>query len=327
MSSRVPKLVKSTANLIRRKVYGKSVAAAWMLDELASIGTDVAHIPLQFVPCRSLGRQMPYVINPHDYQHEHFPENFPRSQLASRRRIWYEAQRGAAAIVVHSRQTYTDALHYLRVPEERVFYAPYGPLRTFPDPDEATLAHTRKQFALPDRFIFYPARAWPHKNHETLIDAAALLKEKGVHVHIVFTDMDTPYGKQVCAKAADLGLSDQVIATGRASSEEMGALFSLCTMVAVPSLFEQNSGPMLEAIQLGKAVVVSNFPELVASLDNEQLVFDGRSPSDMAQVIDTLWSSDEQRAAVEQRLRLRRDEMSWKPFQDTYRRAYAFAAS
>ena len=33
---------------------------------------------------------------------------------------------------------------------------------------------------LPERFVVYPANLWPHKNHERLVDALAVQRERDV---------------------------------------------------------------------------------------------------------------------------------------------------
>ena len=288
-------------------------------------GVDVVHIPVQLVPMPNVVRKFPYIINPHDYQHEYFPEFFSEKILRHRRNIWYRDQRNANAVVVHSLQTRSDALKYLGIPEERVFYAPYGPLENFPAPDDGTLEKIIEDFNLPDRFVFYPARSWPHKNHEALVDALAYLNKRGLEVSAVFTTVDGEYGEKVREQIRALGLDRQVYIVGRVSPEVMGALYKKCTMVVVPSLFEQNSGPVLEAIHFGKAVVATRLDEVVSTLDGAGSLVDPRSVQEIANAIDQLWSSKESLENAAAGIRQRRSAMSWKPFQEAYLNAYTFA--
>src|SRR5262249_172450 len=153
------------------------------------------------------------------------------------RLTWYPSQRAAGAIVVHSLQTRDDAIRYLGVPEERVFYAPYGPLATFPVVDETSARADLYQLGLPQKFVFYPARMWPHKNHPTLLEALRFLKDRrGLEVGCVFTDGTGPHSSVIASKIVQLGLSGHVKVFGRISPYRMGALYTLCSMVVVPSL-------------------------------------------------------------------------------------------
>ena len=162
---------------IKRSFFDGSVVGHAAYKMLQKEGVDILHIPFQNVQFRSAIKRFPYIINPHDYQHEYFPEFFTTHELEYRRNIWYEDQRNARAVVTHSRQTRTDAIKYLGIPEEQVFYAPCGPLDTFPEPDEAGLQKTAQELSLPERFLFYPARTWPHKNHLVLVEAIHHLKK------------------------------------------------------------------------------------------------------------------------------------------------------
>ena len=321
---RVPFYRKVTRH-IKQRFYDNDVLGHEIFRYLRRLGVEMLHIPLQHVPFPRLLARLPYVINPHDFQHEHFPQFFTAKELESRRLVWYETQRKAAAIVVHSRQTREDAIKYLGIPEERVFYAPYGPLDTFPEPDEAGLRQAKDDLALPERFIFYPARSWPHKNHLTLVEALYNLKKRGVLVDAVFTTIVDGHGEVIRERIAARGLAEQVTIVGRVSPKQMGALYRLCTMVVVPSLFEQNSGPMLEAIHFGKAVAVSHIDELVTTLDGAGEIFDPRSVSDIADAIDRLWSSEDTLEKAEARICARRAQMSWEPFREVYGQAYEYA--
>jgi glycosyltransferase involved in cell wall biosynthesis len=314
------RLMNSLKSLYTRKATERAAAKL-----LRRESVDVVHIPAQLVPMPKVVRNYPYIINPHDYQHEHFPEFFPKRILRLRRKLWYRDQRNANAVVVHSRQTRLDALRFLGIPEERLFYAPYGPLDNFPEPDDGTLQRTIDDFKLPRRFVFYPARSWPHKNHAVLVEALARLKKRGIEVNAVFTTVEGEYGEAVKEKIRAAGLERQVSIVGRVSPEEMGSLYKLCTMVVVPSLFEQNSGPVLEAIHFGKSIVASQLEEVVSTLDGAGSLVDPHSVQEIADAIDQLWSSEDTLEKAGAAIRKRRSLMSWKPFQDAYRSAYTYA--
>lgn len=315
----------STAQWLLHRFFEGSMETGPLLADLRQHRVDLLHVPLQSVYHEAVARHFPYVINPHDYQHEHFPEFFTPKQLDARRTRYYRSQRRAAAIVVHSLQTRLDAIRYVGIPEDRVFYAPYGPLATFPNANEVQIQTTLRRYGLPERFIFYPANTWPHKNHIALLEALETLKRNGIEVPCVFTGSGGLHAPAIDERIRALGLDQQVFVLGRLSPRDMGALYGQCVMVVVPSLFEQNSGPMLEAVHFGKAVAVSDIPELVHSLDGAGLVFDPRSPDAIAKAVDHVWSSEANRKEIETAIIKRRAAMSWEPFRDVYVRAYEFA--
>lgn len=300
----------------------------WLRNSMKKAGIDVVHVPIQEVlyPMSIIGR-FPYVINPHDYQHEYFPEFFSPEQLAHRREVWYSDQRNASAIVVHSRQTYSDAIRYLGVSEDKVFYAPYGPIDTYAEPDKKMLSIVKSAYSLPDHYLLYPARAWPHKNHEILVKAAAELKKRGIFVQLVFTDGDTEYGKKVNELIQELGLAKQIRFIGRIDQDHMGAVYRLCRAIVVPSLFEQNSGPMLEGISMVKPVAVSNLTELVETIGPDGLVFNAHSRDETVEILEKLWVDDKVVEELTIVSASRKHELSWDQFIKTYQSAYEYAYS
>ena len=321
---RIP-FYRKLARQIKRFFFAANVIEHAAYKMLRQEGVDVIHIPIQRVQMPKAVKRFPYIINPHDFQHEYFPEFFTTKELEFRRTVWYKDQRDATAVVVHSRQTRSDAIKYLGIPEEQVFYAPYGPLDNFPVPDEVKLQQTAQEFTLPERFVFYPAHTWTHKNHLALVKAIHHLKKRGIDVNVVFTFVDGEHGDVVKQQITDAGLEEQVTIVGQVSPEQMGALYCLCTMVVVPSLFEQNSGPVLEAIHFGKAVAVSHIEEVVLTLDGSGLLFDPRSVREIANAIDQLWSSKDALEKAETKIRERRAHMSWEPFREVYQQAYNHA--
>ncbi len=304
-----------------------SLAQSRLVERLAGQKTDLLHVPIQLICDRPITDRFPYILNPHDYQHEYFPEFFTQADIEGRRRVWYPTQRQAAALVVHSKQTLDDALRFLGVPEERVFYAPYGPLESFEVVDHETVERVRARLGLPERYLFYPARMWPHKNHVALVRALAVLKRRGIDIACVFTDDQTPHAAVVRQVAEDEGVADRVLAVGRVTPSEMSALYQGCLMVVVPSLFEQNSGPMLEAIHFERPVAVSNLPELVETLDGQGDVFDARSVDEIVATLERFLGSDERQREAVERIRALKARMSWEPFREAYRRAYEYALS
>lgn len=192
---------------------------------------------------------------------------------------------------------------------------------------DPALKLVQKEYRLPKQYIFCPARAWPHKNHGILVKAVGEIRKHGIEIQLVFTDGGTPHGKKISCLIEELDLTNQVRFLGRTSPFHMGALYRLCRAVVVPSLFEQNSGPMLEAMHFGKAVAVSRLVELVETVGSEGLVFDENSVAETAAVLERLWCSDSERMRLEALSVKRSSELGWGRFRECYQHAYEYACS
>ena len=158
-----------------------------------------------------------------------------------------------------------------------------------------------------------------------LVEAIYSLKKRDIEVNVVFTVVDGAYGEILKQEIVSRDLGRQVTIVGRVSPEKMGVFYRQSAFVVVPSLFEQNSGPVLEAIHFGKAVAVSNIKEVELTLAGAGLLFDPHSVQQIADAIDQLWSSSAALAEAEASIQRRNAEMSWEPFRRVYRQAYAYA--
>ncbi len=63
-------------------------------------------------------------------------------------------------------------MRYFGVSEERAIVIAAPPLQQFfAEEADDQFQVVRERLQLPDRFLFYPAQFWPHKNHLRLIEA------------------------------------------------------------------------------------------------------------------------------------------------------------
>ena len=69
------------------------------------------------------------------------------------------------------------------------------------DLPEGVSGKIRAKFKLDDDYLFYPAHFWPHKNHEILIDAFALLRKRFSNIKLVLSGgnfaLDHPARKKI----------------------------------------------------------------------------------------------------------------------------------
>ena len=124
---------------------------------------DIVHYPLTL---RLPTVPRPSVVTLHDVQHLDLPQLFSRGERSFRALAWHRSVRGADRVIVMSEFVRERAIAALTLDPDVVRVVPLG------------LDHTRLR---PDGerqpFLFYPARRWPHKNHERLYEAFAIVPE------------------------------------------------------------------------------------------------------------------------------------------------------
>ena len=226
---------------------------------------DLVHYPLT-VPSPRPPRNRPFVQTLLDTQHHDLRDNFSRSELVYRRVRYDAAARRAAAVITISEFCKGRIVHHLGIPAERVHVAYLGV-----DVDEFA-----PNLGERDRFVLYPARGWPHKNHARLIEAMSIVRRTHPDLRLVLTGGsldplgDTPPWVDV---------------KGLVSRQELLALYQRAACLAFPSLYEGFGLPPLEAMASGCPVTAARSGSLPEVCGEAAVQFDPLDPADIARGI------------------------------------------
>ena len=142
--------------------------------------------------------------------------------------------------------------------------------------------------------IFSAASICPRKNTLALIDALALLVERGVdaELRLAGSISSEAYGRRMRARIVEKNLGDRVVLLGRISMEQIREELASASVFALASLEENSPMGIEEAMAAGVPVVTSNrcgMPYMVRDGESGFLV-DPHDPDDIAwrlgQVLD-----------------------------------------
>ncbi len=150
-----------------------------------------------------------------------------------------------------------------------------------------------------DRVLLMVSRLTPWKGHMTLLEAVARLADRWPRLKLVVVGevafWEADYEQQLKQRAADLGLTEQVIWTGFRS--DVPELLRLCDIFVLPSVGEPFGRVIIEAMATGRPVVATasgGVPEIV--LDGQTgLLVPPEDAQSLASAIQTLLA-DSQRA-------------------------------
>jgi glycosyltransferase involved in cell wall biosynthesis len=234
---------------------------------------DVVHFPLT-VPVPSVG--MPSVVTLHDLQHIDLPSLFSRAERAYRSRAYDRAARTADAVIVVSRFVKERAVASLGLDPARVHVVAEGvDYERFSPGDEPRGA-----------FLLYPARPWPHKNHERLLEAFARLRVDRPELRLVLTG----------AGSERLAGIPGVEARGTVPPDELLSLYRQAACLVFPSLYEGFGLPPLEAMACGCPVAAANAGALPEVCGDAAVLFDPHQPEAIVNgVTEALARADELR--------------------------------
>lgn len=284
-------------------------------------GIDVMHFatPLAFRTAT------PSLYQFFDVQHRVLPAYFDAYERRARD-VQYRTFMAQARVVstMTSRGRQELLQHYPGTPAEKVVVVPFGPaLTAYPPPTTDEQRRIAARLALPDRFIFYPAQTWQHKNHLGLLRALAHLRaEKGISVPLICSGRRNEFFPTIQKTLDGLKLNDQVRFLGFVSPQELHTLYALCQAVVFPSYYEGFGMPVLEAFQANRPVACSNISPLAEIAGDAAIRFDPSDPDAIAQAIYTILCDHERRQLLCNRAAVRVAQFDWLRTVQTLRAHY-----
>jgi glycosyltransferase involved in cell wall biosynthesis len=242
----------------------------------------------------------PSVLVIHDLVHVHYPDAVPDDVCAELERVLPRRAAEATLCACMSRFIFEKDLRgVLKLAEEKLRMVRPAPpaecgmwsagraeVRKHPGAPAPRLA---PPYLCPRPYLFYPAAFRSYKNHAALLDALDVLR----HQHgedsydLVFTGI-RKVPKELDRKIADLGLRERVHALGCVDRSTLAALYRCAFATIVPSLYEQGSFPIYEALHWACPVACSNIPALVEQcqpLGDAMIYFDPHNPETIARAI------------------------------------------
>jgi glycosyltransferase involved in cell wall biosynthesis len=205
----------------------------------------------------------PFAVTLHDIVHHDLP--FSRAERLFRLAAYDRSARRAALVIVPSEFVRGRVADRLGVPHERIRVALHG------------IDHERFTPGDADRepFLLYPARPWPHKNHERLLEAFARLRADRPELQLVLTGGGHGPGPQ----------PPGVVVRGLVPADELVSLYRRAAALVFPSLYEGFGAPPLEAMACGCPVACSTAGSLPEVVGDAARTFDPRSAEEMAAAI------------------------------------------
>ena len=248
----------------------------------------------------------PYVMAIHDLQHRlqpEFPEVSAHGEWERREYCFRNGTRSATLLLADSEVGKEDILNFYGpygVTSNQVKILPFLPacyLATDISPSERQ--RVRTTYHLPERYLFYPAQFWPHKNHTRIVQALGLLRqEHGLKIPVVFCgssdgEIRESIFREVMMLRSQLGLEGEIFSLGRAPDEDMSGLYAGAAALVMPTFFGPTNIPVLEAWAFGCPVLTSDIRGVREQVGEAALLADPASVEAIADGIHRLWTDRE----------------------------------
>ena len=180
----------------------------------------------------------------------------------------------------------------------------------------------RTAYALPERYLFYPAQFWPHKNHARIVHALGLLKQQhGLEIPVVLCgsysgEIRERTFREVMSLSSKLGIEREIRYLGYVPDEDMSGIYSEAAGLVMPTFFGPTNIPILEAWAFGCPVLTSDIRGIREQVQDAGILVNPRCVESMADGIYRLWT--DQTLASDLVMRGERRLASYTP--DDYRR-------
>jgi glycosyltransferase involved in cell wall biosynthesis len=256
----------------------------------------------------------PYVMPVFDLQHRlqpEFPEVSAYGEWEQREYLYRNGTRRAMLILADSEVGREDILNCYGsygVTSDRVKVLPYRPAPYLtPGVSLQERERVRSLYRLPERYLFYPAHFWPHKNHVRIVQALGQLKAiKKANVHVVLCGVAsgvirTRALRQAMCEAHRLKIEQQIHYLGYVPNDDMSALYAEATGLVMPTFFGPTNIPIVEAWLFGCPVLTSDIRGIREQVGDAGLLVDPRSVEALADGMRRLWEEDTFRTALAQR--------------------------
>ncbi|TRX41243.1 glycosyltransferase family 4 protein [Flavobacterium restrictum] len=268
-------LIESLINRVSKKFFEKKIiekkVTVNLVFPLYSLSHDLEHVKkiIFWIP---------------DLQEKFLPNFFSSSDIQLRNTCYEKMISLNHPIVFSSYAAQNDFLSFYPHAKNETKVMQFAVVH--PDLNLKTIDEVKEKYAIEGNYFISPNQFWQHKNQIAIIEAARILKEKGVAVQIIFTgkehDYRNPdYTNNLKQKVSTYGLENEVVFLGFIDRIDQLLLMKNALGVVQPSLFEGWSTVVEDAKALNQTLIVSNIAVHLEQLENKGYYFD---PHDYTQL-------------------------------------------
>lgn len=197
-----------------------------------------------------------------DLQHAVLPEFFNEEEIEVRDRKYGSAAKASDVVVLSSEAAREDFVAKYGKPAGRLEV-----MRFFTLPESAWFegdpVEVRRRLGIPEDYLMVCNQFWAHKNHQAVIRALAILKDREITPFVVFTGSLAENRRGgivdgVLQELSKAGLWEQCRVLGQLDRVDQIQLVRGARAVVQPSLFEGWSTVLEDCRTLGKRIIASD---------------------------------------------------------------------
>lgn len=238
---------KLTQKLLNKKVILKKIKLDWIFP-LYAIPHDLKHI-----------KELIFWIP--DFQEKYLPNFFSPEEVKNRQLSYENMIELGHSIVFSSYSALSDFNTFFPDAKSDKKILQFAVIH--PDLTSKNIEELKVKYGIKGNYFISPNQFWQHKNQIAVIEAAKIIKEKGINFKILFTgkehDYRNPdYTNDLKRKVVDYHLQNEIQFLGFIDRIDQLVLMKNAQAVIQPSLFEGWSTVVEDAKALNQTLIVSN---------------------------------------------------------------------
>jgi glycosyltransferase involved in cell wall biosynthesis len=271
---------------------------------------DIFHAPDFVLPPLRRARG---ILTVHDLSFMRVPQYAEPSLRAYLSRAVPRSVSRADHVLAVSQSTRRDLIELLAVPPDKVTVVPNGVEEDFRRvKDKERLAHVRRRYGLPPRFILGLSTLEPRKNFAGLIRAFAHLSASGYAGDLVVVGGRGWLYEPIFAEVERQALAERVHFPGFVADADLPALYTLADLFAFPSFYEGFGLPVLEAMACGTPVICADNSSLPEVAGEAALTVGAEQTEALAEGMRRLLADEELRRQLAQRGTVQAGKFTWQ---------------
>jgi glycosyltransferase involved in cell wall biosynthesis len=243
---------------------GLVAALALGLDREAAAEFRTHRIDAVFESAHFFGWRLPYpaIAWFPDFQHRRLPQLFPAAARWRREAGFRMQIASGRTIMLSSESSHRDFRKFYPGAKNEVCVVRFA---TGPSPAflNASPAEIVAQYQLPEKYFYLPNQFYTHKNHQVVVDALAILMQRGFDVVVCASGStedrrERGYFDEVMARVRSRGLERRFRHLGMIPLSHVYALLRACAALINPSRSEGWSTTVEEAKSFGVPMILSD---------------------------------------------------------------------
>jgi len=254
---------------------------------LKSNQIDIIYYPIPI----NLELDYPFIYTHWDNGHKimyPFPEVSMHGIYEARKNSVEQTLFQAFAVFCESETGKKEAIDLYKLYSEKIYIIPLPPgrvvdLKVSAEEQNKILSDHQLE---PNKFFFYPAQFWAHKNHYNLVISFKEFILSHPDFKLVLTGSDQGNLKYIKSIVTDLNLSENVLFPGFVEENIIYTFYKNALCLVMPTFLGPTNMPLLEAQNLGCKIICSNLPGHREMLKDNAIYIDPKNSKSILEAMN-----------------------------------------